>query len=480
MASIGVEPEGHVRTRTTVDAARQLTVPVAGMTCASCEARVRKALTRLPGVETVTVSAPRGSATIRGGALPARRDIDAAVRSAGYEPTAAPWLSHDAALWRTVLLAGLAVAVAVAAAVAGGIGPSDLTSRLGDPARGGLLVVLALGLGAGVSTCMALVGGLVLGFSASHAASLTAGRPTAPPLTTRLRPQLAFNLGRIAGFAVLGAALGALGSTMSLPTRAMAVLVLVVAVVMFVLGLRLTGISPRVGAWSPRLPVGVARLLGVDTAAQAPYSHTRTALIGAATFVLPCGFTQAVQIYALSTASPLTAGAVMATFAVGTTPGLLALGSLPELTTGPRQVTVLRAVGVLVLAFSLLNVSSAVNLLGLRTAAATSAARTVSGNVTVAAGIQTVRMTQVAGGYEPADSVVYAGLHTRWAIDATSPFDCSAYLRVPALGVEVDLAPGPNTVDLPVLEAGTVPFTCVMGMYSGTLVVIDQPTAGVG
>ena len=55
----------------------------------------------------------------------------------------------------------------------------------------------------------------------------------------------------------------------------------------------------------------------------------------------------------------------MATFALGTTPGLLALASVPEVTTGRRQATVLRVVGVLVLAFALLNVSSGLNLLGL-------------------------------------------------------------------------------------------------------------------
>ena len=165
-------------------------------------------------------------------------------------------------------------------------------------------------------------------------------------------------------FGVLGALLGALGSTMSLPTRLMAVLVLAVAVVMFLLGVRLTGISPRVAGWTPRLPGGLGRLLGLDAAPEASYSHVRTALVGAGTFFLPCGFTQAVQLYALSTASAVTAGVVMATFAVGTTPGLLALASVPELASGQRQATVLRVVGVVVLAFALVNLSSSLNLLG--------------------------------------------------------------------------------------------------------------------
>ncbi len=334
-------------TRTSVDAVTSLTVPITGMTCASCEKRVTKAIRRVPGVRSVQVSAARGTATVGGDATLDRGRLDEAIRSAGYEPVAAPWLSRDPSVWRTAVVA--AVAVGVLVVLASGLGLTDLTSGLSDPGRGGLLFVLVLGLTAGVSTCMAMVGGLVLGFSASHAAALAARGETALPFLTRMRPQVAFNAGRIAGFAVLGALLGALGSTMSLPTRVTAVLVLAVAVVMFLLGVRLTGVSPRVAAWSPRLPAGLSRALGIDAATDAGYSHWRTALVGAATFFLPCGFTQAVQVYALSTASPVAAGAIMATFAVGTTPGLLALGSVPEFSTGRRQVTVLRVVGVFVL-----------------------------------------------------------------------------------------------------------------------------------
>ena len=197
-------------TRTERDAAQRLTVPVTGMTCASCEKRVTRALARLPGVDSVNVSAVRGAAIVQGDDLPSRSRIDAAIRSAGYEPTAPAWLSRDRSVWRTVLVA--AVVVAVAAWAVAVLGPADLTSGLADPSRGGLLLVLALGVAAGFSTCMAMVGGLVLGFSASHAASVAASGGGALPFAVRMRPQVAFNLGRIGGFAVLGALLGALTS----------------------------------------------------------------------------------------------------------------------------------------------------------------------------------------------------------------------------------------------------------------------------
>lgn len=455
--------------------AQRLTVPVGGMTCASCEKRVGKALRALPGVETVDVSATRGSATLRGDTLPPRESIAAAIRKAGYEPVTSPWLTRDRSVWRTVLAS--AAAVAVIAAVLSVTGVPDVAAGLADPSRGGLLLVLVLGLAAGVSTCMALIGGLVLGFSAAHAATVTSTGPSRPPLLVRMRPQLAFNAGRIVGFAILGALLGGLGSTMSLPARIMAVLVLAVAVVMFLLGVRLTGVSPRMAAWSPRLPGGLGRALGIDSAAEGSYSHLRTALVGAATFFLPCGFTTAVQLYALSTASPLVGGAAMAIFAVGTTPGLLALGAVPELTSGRRQTTVLRVVGVVVLAFAVLNAASGMQLLGLRTTPASAYGQTISDNVTVDRGVQTVRMTQVADGYEPADTVLYAGMPTTWLIEGTSQLYCSAFMRVPTLGLDVTIAPGSNSVALPALDEGVVPFTCVMGMYSGNLIAIDPPAA---
>lgn len=453
--------------------AREVTVPVAGMTCSACERRVTRSLMRLPGVDSVTVSALRGSATISGDLLPARPRIDAAIRSAGYEPTTAPWLSPDRSIWRTALVAAVAVGGVVWAANA--VGLTAITTGLTDPSTGGLLLVLTLGLTAGVSTCMAMVGGLVLGFSASHAAALAAAGRTRPSFGARMRPQVAFNLGRIVGFGVLGTVLGALGSTMSPPTRMMAALVLGVAVVMFLLGIRLTGISPRMAAWSPRLPGRLSRLLGIDSASEASYSDVRTALIGAATFFLPCGFTQAVQIYALSTASPVTAGLIMATFAIGTTPGLLALASVPEVATGTRQASVLRVVGVVVLAFALLNLSAGMTLLGFTGSAAAPPSQNASANVTFSDGTQIVRMTQTPRGYLPADTVMYAGIPTTWVIDATSPYDCSAFLRVPALDLSVNLAKGLNPLDLPALDAGVVPFTCVMGMYSGNLFVVEKP-----
>ena len=453
-----------------------VTVPVSGMTCTSCERRVARSLLSLPGVEDADVSSRTGRAVLTVTQVPPRESLRTALQTAGYGLGRSPWVSRERSVWRTVGLFAVAMGGAVWLALSAGL--ADLPSRLTDPAAGGLALVVVLGLTAGVSTCMALVGGLVLGVSASHAATLAADATSVPSLATRMRPHLAFNAGRVVGFGVLGALLGALGATLSLPTRAMGILVLAVAVVMALLGLRLTGISPRLAGWTPTLPTGLGRALGIDAAAGGSYSDVRAALLGAATFFLPCGFTQAVQLYALSTATPVSAGLIMATFALGTTPGLLALAGVPEVATGPRRSTVLRAVGVAVLAFAVINTLGGLRLLGVDpTSGRYAAGQHLSTNVTVADGVQTVRMTQTPTGYIPADTVVYAGTPIRWLVDATSFIDCSAFLRVPDLGVSVNLAAGTNTINLPALPPGTTTFTCVMGMYTGHLVAVRPPAA---
>ena len=71
---------------------------VGGMTCASCSARVEKALNKLPGVVTANVNLATERATVR--YLPAmltHGDIDQGIRDAGYEPRPLNEVSADEA-----------------------------------------------------------------------------------------------------------------------------------------------------------------------------------------------------------------------------------------------------------------------------------------------------------------------------------------------------------------------------------------------
>jgi sulfite exporter TauE/SafE len=327
---------------------------------------------------------------------------------------------------------------------------------------------------------MALSGGLILALTASNEARLTRLHQV-PGRWQRLRPHLAFNAGRVVGFAALGALLGAVGGTFVMPTWLVAALMLLAAVVLGLVGLRLTEISPRLAGWTLHLPAGWSRRLRLDEKARRGYSDGRASLLGASTFFLPCGFTQAAAVFALSTGSTTYAAAIMGVFALGTAPGLLTLGGLPSLITGTARTAVLRSLGVLVIAFALLNGAAGLRVLGIDPLRPFSngghvSATTVTDNVELAEGWQILHTQQFTDGYDPVHSVVYAGLPIRWVVDALDPQSCSSSIRAPSLGVAATLSLGLNVFEVPAQEPGVIRFSCSMGMTGGDITVIPGPS----
>ena len=466
------------------------TVPVAGMTCRSCEVRIERQVGRLPGVARVLASSTRGRVEIQSSSPIPQARIAGAIHKAGYEIGTTPWLERDPSVWITAA-GGLAL-IAGIALIAQATGVAELANQTGDLAQGGLLVALLLGLAAGVSTCMALVGGLVLALSASYQARRTRAGLPEQGLAAQMRPALMFMGGRIAGYAAFGALLGAIGASLTMPPAMTAALMIAAAVVMTLVGTRLTGLSPRVATWSPTLPPSLARSLGLADTDAGGYSDVRAAGLGALSFFMPCGFTQAVQIYALSTGSPATAAMLMAAFAIGTAPGLLVLAGLPVVVPSRARPTLLRLVGVVVLGFAVVNAGAGLRLAGINIApfGTAAVAATTTGGTSAAmdepatgsgsgagsgetAGYQDLRTYQEVDGYLPANAVITAGIPTRWTIESASSRSCAAFLVVPDLGIEVTLQKGDNVIELPAMNPGTLAYTCSMGMYGGTITIVD-------
>jgi len=163
-----------------------------------------------------------------------------------------------------------------------------------------------VGIIASLSTCMAVVGGLLLSMSATFAKE-----------GDKIRPQVLFHLGRIISFFILGGAIGALGSAFQLGPITNFIIGIIIGLVMFVLGLNLLDIFH----WTKRLQPSMPKFLSQKALNVTKLNHTLTpALVGIITFFLPCGFTQSMQIYTLSTGSFLSGGLTMLSFALGSFP----------------------------------------------------------------------------------------------------------------------------------------------------------------
>jgi len=208
-----------------------------------------------------------------------------------------------------------------------------------------------VGIIASLSTCMAIVGGLVLSISATFAR-----------LGDRIRPQALFHIGRVASFLVLGGVIGLLGSAFRLNSTGSFVLSLIVALFMLALGINLLDVFRWSNPLQPSMPRFVSkRALGATnlTHAFAP------ALVGGATFFLPCGFTQAMQFYAMSTGSLVAGALTMFFFALGTLPAL-ALLSFTSLAvrTKTKQGVFFKTAGLIVILFAVFNVVNSLAAIG--------------------------------------------------------------------------------------------------------------------
>ncbi len=164
-----------------------------------------------------------------------------------------------------------------------------------------------IGLIASVSSCLAIVGGLVLSLSAQVSQDNVSDTKTFT----------LFHIGRLVSFAVLGGVLGAVGSAIGINFTFTAILGILASVVMLLLGLNLVGVFAKNKV---ALPSGIFNFFR-----RIEHKTFTPLILGFATFFLPCGFTQSMQVSALSSGSFMSGLLIMLAFALGTLPVLVLL-----------------------------------------------------------------------------------------------------------------------------------------------------------
>lgn len=332
-----------------------------------------------------------------------------------------------------------------------------------------LLGVLGLGVVASVSSCAALIGGLLLSLTKQwHEKTLLESS------AKKVVPHMQFHIGRIAGFAIFGGLLGLIGERVTFDnTTIYALLVLVVSAVMVVLALQMLGVSVA-NKLRIRMPQGIAKNI-LAHPKRGPF------LIGAGTFFLPCGFTLIAQALALASGSLVTGAFVMGLFALGTLPVLLGISlfGLRMNTKPARTARFNKYAGILILLFALYNMNGQLNVLGLPSVsdlrAPAESLETRSAVETNSNGEQVIRITAEGFYYKAmSDMTISAGVPTILEVDNQGIRGCGAYLAVAGLMKGyVSLTPGANTIDLGKPTPGTYKITCSMGMVAPVILTVQ-------
>ncbi len=437
---------------------KKLTIDVAGMHCKSCELLLEHSMRDIKNVEKVHASQSKGVVEISYGEnIPDEREIEARIRENWYtlwKETTPPWFHADIRKYGDHILMILGIWVLYMIGTMHGLSWDHVT-HISSPTFG---VAFLVGLTAGISSCMALVGWLTLAVSARwNEEHLKASK------WHRFEPHLYFNIGRIIGFGIFGGLLGIFGAFISLSPFFIGILTGITGIIMLVLGIKLADISPRLSRISITLP----KFFRADIANNGGVSkHIAAMSTGALTFFLPCGFTLVMQAYAITTGSFVIWALTMMTFALWTTPGLLGVGGLTSYLSGTFAKRFFKFTGVLVLLLALFNISNGYTLMNLG-----SSTKVVPSTGVVSDEVQEIRMTESDSWYSPNIFHIKPNMKTRWTIQADNPYSCASQLIAPSIGVRKQLQLWENIIEFISGASGTINFSCSMGMYSGKIII---------
>lgn len=458
--------------------AKSVCVRISGMTCRSCEIIVERKFLKIPGVKHVDVNAAKGTAKV---ICDETCEVNISSLQKGIEGEkyrvqglVADFESEDEvtknkpSLMRLIGLFALVLLI-------GSLFKNYLffSSQAGVQQTVTWAAAVILGLVAGSSSCLAVSGGLLLS---------TAGRFRerygSASLRERLRPVFLFVFGRILAYGFLGGLIGLLGKAFTLSSSVTGLITIAAAIFMLIMGLEMLHIAP---AWlkslMPRMPKSLAhRIVDADGSTHwaAPF------FLGAATFFLPCGFTQSLQVYALTTGSFWASAMILGGFAIGTAPALLALGWASSSMKGKAGTWFFQFAGALVVVLGIWNIQNGIALTGLTLPVIASpkvdtTQQAVGGdsNVSFNGTSQVIKMalTNSSPYYSPSDTfTVKSGLPVQIQINSRGSGCRSAFL-IPKLNVSQFLDQSVNIIDFTPSTPGRYTFSCGMGMYRGTLIV---------
>ncbi len=440
-----------------------------GMHCASCELLLERKLKALPGIRKVSVNHRTGRAVLHADPSnpPPPERIEQVVHDAGYrignaQRSDAIPVVNDGMKWMEIG-ASLLIIFALWKLVQAFYLTSLAPSTSGVASLGGVLLI---GLVAGMSSCLAVTGGLLLAvagkYNEVHQAETS---------WQKFQPLLHFNIGRVVSYAVLGGVVGLIGQSIQLSARMTGYANLLVAFVMLWLALSMLGLLPKQFFIKPpkKLSHWIAGL------ADHPHPFAPFAL-GALTFFLPCGFTQSLQLVALASGNFVTGALTMGVFALGTLPSLLGISAISSTAKGSVQRYFLRFAGTLVLILALYNGNNALAISGinLQNILPSSASQNVAVSApTVSNGVQEVRMSVDGYRYNPDQLTIKAGVPVRWVVDGTNASGCTSAIVIPSLNVYKALSGGENIIEFTApAQPGDVAFSCSMGMVRGSFRVI--------
>ena len=440
---------------------KTLTLRIDGMTCAGCQKRIEKSLIHTDGVQKAEVDYSTGAAIVTYDAKRCSSEtIVNTIENLHYKVLT----GDERQRTKVVRVVGLLVIIAALYVI---VRQFEILNLLMPGAlaneRMDYLMLFVIGLTTSVH-CIAMCGGINI------SQCIPRGDNARNSQISTFQPTFLYNLGRVISYTVVGFLVGALGAVFSLSNMAQGVLKLIAGVLMIIMGVGMLGIFPWLRKLIPQLPKFFNRGVAKEKA-----GRKSSLVVGLLNGLMPCGPLQAMQIYALSTGSPLAGALSMFLFSLGTVPLMFALGAASS-ALGKRftkKVMTVGAVLVAVLGLSMLSQGLSLSGATLFDAPTFSANTQGISPANIENGVQMVGSTLLARGYP--HITVEVGKPVIWTITAPegSINGCNNRMIIQEYGIEYSFQPGDNVIEFTPTKTGKFPYSCWMGMIHGTITVVE-------
>src|SRR3989339_496736 len=453
---------------------------VEGMHCASCEILIEKKLLDLQNIKSVDASTAKGEVIIEyEGGRPNPERLSRIFKEENYifsdKSVDAKIISSEKKTNATLVAFNIAIFIIIAFLLLQKMGIANFISL---DSTSSLFAFLGFGFLAGMSSCAALVGGIVLSMSKQWNNLYSEDQSA----SKKLQPHIMFNTGRVISYIVLGGVLGMIGSRLQISPQFTAFLIVAVSLLMVALGLQMLGVK-AFRKFQVSAPKTATRYIADENNFQGKHMPF---IMGALTFFLPCGFTITAQSLALLSGNVFQGALIMGAFALGTVPSLLFIGlSSVKFNSRPHLAErFAKVAGFLVLFFALYNVSNQMTVLGFTGLSNLLPAiqdQTVDSKdlPQIIDGKQVIKMTAYGSKDDPNYFKVRVGIPVRWEITADrTAGGCNGSIISNSLFSEsIDLIPGQLSVkEFTPEKTGKFRFSCQMGMISGIIEVVNADT----
>jgi len=440
---------------------------IKGMHCASCELLIEQKMLEIKGVEFADASMATNVLRISSRDKITVEMLNKMFGKDGYEFSERPFTQtgQGQQLFEAAFTAAFAIIVFLALSK---MGLSSFASIGSSSSLGAFFV---FGLIAGVSTCAALVGGLVLSLSKQWLDLYGGNRSN----FHNSKPHLLFNAGRLASYAIVGGLLGFLGEKIKISAAFSSFLILFVSIAMLVLALQMLGIK-----WFDRFRIAMPKSLSGQVANKKNHTGILTPfIVGFFTFLLPCGFTLAAEGIAVLSGNPLKGSLIMFSFALGTAIPLLAIGlSSAKLIASPKtSEKFLKVAGILIIFFVLYNLNFQFGLTNYLAAKEQAVDQTSQSGTGVDKDAQLIKAVySQSNDIQPSTFEVKVNQPVRFEVAALDDgTGCMSTIMVPGLFNDPQpLRKGQTIVmEFTPQKTGTFQITCAMGVPRGSINVVN-------